>query len=101
MTKWRIGAAAAAILIAATSSGAAQTYPNRVIKAVVPYTAGGPIDVLSRIVAQRLGDVLGHPIIVENRPRASGIIGDRAGAAAEPDRYTLPVRDTHTRVVCP
>ncbi len=71
MTKWRIGAVAAAMIIAGTSTGATQIYPNRVIKAVVPYTAGGPIDVVSRIVAKRLGDVLGHPIIVENRPGAS------------------------------
>ena len=101
MTKWRIGAAAAAILIAATSTGAAQTYPNRVIRAVVPYTAGGPIDVVSRIVAKRLGDVLGHPIIIENRPGASGMIGNRAVAAAEPDGYTLLFGNTSTLVVFP
>ena len=101
MTKWRIGAAAAAILIAATSTGAAQTYPNRVIRAVVPYTAGGPIDVVSRIVAKRLGDVLGHPIIIENRPGASGMIGNRVVAASEPDGYTLLFGNTSTLVVFP
>jgi tripartite-type tricarboxylate transporter receptor subunit TctC len=101
MTKWRIGAVAAAILIAAVSTGAAQTYPNRVIKAVVPYTAGGPIDVLSRIIAKRLGDVLGHPIVVENRPGASGMLGNRAVAAAEPDGYTLLFGNTSTLVVFP
>ena len=68
MTKWRIGAVAATIIITTASTGATQTYPNRVVKAVVPYTAGGPIDVVSRIVAKRLGDVLGHPIIIEIAP---------------------------------
>jgi tripartite-type tricarboxylate transporter receptor subunit TctC len=101
MTKWRIGAVAAAIIIASAGTGAAQTYPNRLIKAVVPYTAGGPIDVISRIVARRLGDVLGHSIIIENRPGASGMIGNRAVAAAEPDGYTLLFGNTSTLVVSP
>jgi tripartite-type tricarboxylate transporter receptor subunit TctC len=101
MTKWRIGAVAATIIITTASTGATQTYPNRVVKAVVPYTAGGPIDVVSRIVAKRLGDVLGHPIIIENRPGASGMIGNRAVAAAEPDGYTLLFGNTSTLVVFP
>ena len=77
-------AVAAAIIIAAPGIGAAQTYPNRVIKAIVPYTAGGPIDVVSRIVTKRLGEVLGHPIIIENRPGAAGMIANKVVAAAEP-----------------
>ncbi len=101
MTKWRIAAVAAAIVIATASTGATQTYPNRVIKAVVPYTAGGPIDVVSRIVAKRLGEVLGHPIVIENRPGASGMIGNKAVAAAEPDGYTLLFGNTSTLVVFP
>jgi len=101
MTKWRIAAVAAAIVIATASTGATQTYPNRVIKAIVPFTAGGPIDVVSRIVAKRLGEVLGHPIVIENRPGASGMIANRAVAAAEPDGYTLLFGNTSTLVVFP
>jgi tripartite-type tricarboxylate transporter receptor subunit TctC len=101
MTKWRIAAVAAAIVIATASTGATQTYPNRVIKAVVPYTAGGPIDVVSRIVTKRLGEVLGHPIVIENRAGASGMIGNKAVAAAEPDGYTLLFGNTSTLVVFP
>jgi tripartite-type tricarboxylate transporter receptor subunit TctC len=101
MTKWRIAAVATAMLIATASPGATQTYPNRVIRAVVPYTAGGPIDVVSRIVAKRLGEVLGCPVIIENRPGASGMIGNRVVAAAEPDGYTLLFGNTSTLVVFP
>src|SRR5215467_7968516 len=101
MTKWIIAAAAAAISIAAAGPSAAQTYPDRIIRAVVPYTAGGPIDVTARIVAKRLGEVLGHPVIVENRAGASGMIANRAVAAAEPDGYTLLFGNTSTLVVFP
>jgi len=101
MTKWRIAAVATAMLIASASTGATQTYPNRVIRAVVPYTAGGPIDVVSRIVAKRLGEVLGCPVIIENRAGASGMIGNRVVAAAEPDGYTLLFGNTSTLVVFP
>jgi tripartite-type tricarboxylate transporter receptor subunit TctC len=101
MTKWIFAAAVAALSIAAASPGATQTYPDRVIKAVVPYTAGGPIDVTARIVAKRLGEVLGHPVVIENRPGASGMIANKAVAAAEPDGYTLLFGNTSTLAVFP
>jgi tripartite-type tricarboxylate transporter receptor subunit TctC len=101
MTKWKIAAVTAAILVAAATPGAAQTYPDRSIRVVVPYTAGGPIDVTGRIVTKRLADALGHPIIIENRPGASGMIANRAVAAAEPDGYTLLFGNTSTLAVFP
>ncbi len=101
MTQRIFAAALAAFLVAAASPGATQTYPNRVIKAVVPYTPGGPIDVTSRIVTRRLSEILGQPIIIENRPGASGMIGNRAVAAAEPDGYTILFGNTSTLAVFP
>jgi tripartite-type tricarboxylate transporter receptor subunit TctC len=101
MTKWRTAAVAAAFVVAAASTGATQTYPNHLIKAVVPYTPGGPIDVVSRIVTRRLPEVLSCPIVIENRPGATGMIGNRAAAAAEPDGYTLLFGNTSTLVVFP
>jgi len=101
MTKWRIAAVAATIVIAAASTAASQTYPNHVIKAIVPYTPGGPIDVVGRIVTRRLAEVLSCPIVIENRPGATGMIGNRAVAAAEPDGYTLLFGNTSTLVVFP
>ena len=67
----------------------AQTYPDRLIKIVVPYPPGGPIDITARLVAQRLGPILGQTVIIENRGGAGGALGTKAAAGAEPDGYTL------------
>jgi tripartite-type tricarboxylate transporter receptor subunit TctC len=90
----------AAILVAA-SPGAAQTYPDHIIKVIVPYTAGGPIDVTARVVAKGLGEVLGRTVIVENRVGAAGMIANKAVAAAEPDGYTLLFGNASTLTVFP
>ncbi|HEV7983669.1 MAG TPA: tripartite tricarboxylate transporter substrate binding protein [Xanthobacteraceae bacterium] len=66
----------------------AQTYPSRPIKLIVPFPPGGPVDVMARVVAQRLSGGLGQ-VIVDNRPGAGGTLGSRAAAMAEPDGYTL------------
>jgi len=69
---------------------ATEAYPNRPIRMVVPFPAGGPTDNMARVIADRLGGVLGQPIVVENRGGgAGGSIGAKAVAAAEPDGYTL------------
>jgi len=68
----------------------AQTpYPNRSIRIVVPYTAGTGIDVLARLIGQKLGDRLKVPVVVDNRPGASGNIGTEAVVKSAPDGYTL------------
>jgi tripartite-type tricarboxylate transporter receptor subunit TctC len=83
--RW-IGVAA---LLAAALPAAAQNYPNRPIKIIAPFGPGGPGDVFSRQVAQFLPELLGQPIIVENRPGAASIIGADAVAKSAPDGYTL------------
>ena len=67
----------------------AQTFPNRPGKIIVPFAAGGPMDIMARLVAHSLEVKLGQPFIVENRGGGGGTIGTRAGMAAEPDGYTL------------
>ena len=69
----------------------AQTYPNRPIKIIVPFPAGGPTDGLSRIISERLGAVLGQSIIVENKGGAGGSLGGKIVATSDPDGYTLLV----------
>jgi tripartite-type tricarboxylate transporter receptor subunit TctC len=78
-----------------------RTWPDRVIKVVVPNTAGGPMDITGRIVTKRLSEVLGHPVIIENRPGASSLIGYRVVAAAEPDGYTLLIGNTTALAILP
>lgn len=81
----------ATLLLAAASvcASAAESYPVRPIRIVVPTGAGGITDVLARIVAQRLGENLGQQVLVDNRPGATGIVGSEIVAKATPDGYTL------------
>jgi tripartite-type tricarboxylate transporter receptor subunit TctC len=68
---------------------AAQTYPDRPLKLIVPFAPGGPMDTMARLVGQQLNTALGQPVIVENRAGAGGALGSKAVAIAEPDGYTL------------
>ena len=89
-----LGLFAGAALLA--TPAAAQTYPSRVIKMVVPYPAGGPTDVIARIVAEELGRDLGQNVVVENLAGASGAVGTRTVAKAEPDGYTIVFGNNQT-----
>jgi len=77
-----------AVFAAIQGAGAAD-YPTRPIKLVVPYAAGGPTDVLGRLVGEYLGRDLKQPVIIENKAGAQGAIGAEAVARSEPDGYTL------------
>src|SRR3954451_18290143 len=72
----------------------AADYPNRTIKIVVPFAAGGGTDVLARVIAQHLNSKWGQSVVVENQPGASGAIGTRAVMKAAPDGYTLLMAST-------
>ena len=79
------------------SGAAAQDYPNKPVRIIVPFGAGGPADVYARIIAQHLSDSLKQSFVVENRPGAGAIIGTEAVAKADPDGYTLLLMsNTHT-----
>lgn len=80
-------------------SSVAQNYPDRPIKVVVPYPAGGPTDALGRIIAKGLQDAWGQPVIVENRAGAAGNIGSDFVAKAPQDGYTLLVNSGPTMVI--
>jgi len=80
----------------AVGSGARAEYPERVVKIIVPFPAGGTTDILARLVADRLDKRLGQRFIIENRGGASGSIGTQAVAASEPDGYTLVMATINT-----
>ena len=67
----------------------AQQYPTKPVRLIVPFAPGGGTDTLARMVAQRLTDSFGHPVIVDNRPAVDGIVGSETVAKAAPDGYTL------------
>jgi len=70
---------------------AAQDYPTRPIKLVVPFPAGGPNDIIARVVADKMSDLLHQPIIIDNRGGAGGVVGTDAVAKATPDGYTIGI----------
>ena len=82
---WCVAAATAAFSGAAHS----QAYPSKPIKIIVPFAAGGAVDVIARLVALKMSDSLGQPVLVDNRPGAGATIGTNAVAKSPPDGYTL------------
>jgi tripartite-type tricarboxylate transporter receptor subunit TctC len=87
----------ASMLTAALLSGAASaqgSYPDHKIRMIVPFAAGGPTDVIGRLVADRLSDVLGQQVYVENLPGAGGNLGVETAKRAAPDGYTIVVVST-------
>lgn len=78
-----------AILVLASTPAAAQDYPNRTIRFIVPFGAGGPTDVFTRVIGEELRKAFNQPVIMENRPGAGSIIGTTEVVRAAPDGYTL------------
>jgi tripartite-type tricarboxylate transporter receptor subunit TctC len=93
-------AALLALGLIASSPCLAQSYPAKPIRLIVPFAAGGPIDVMARLIGQWLSSSVGQ-VVVDNRPGASGAIGSRAAAAAEPDGHTLLIGSVTTLATGP
>lgn len=89
-----LGLMAGAVL--APSIGRAQSFPSKTVTLVVPYPAGGPTDAIARFVAQDLSATLGHSVVVDNRAGASGAVGTRAVAKADPDGHTIVFGNNQT-----
>lgn len=83
--------AALALLFALTCPAAAENYPTRTITMIVPFAAGGPTDLLGRLLAQRMGEILGQTIIVDNIGGAGGMTGSKRLSDAKPDGYTIGI----------
>ena len=92
-------AGAALCVVPMLVAHAQETYPNRPVTFVVPFPAGGSVDLTARALAAPLEKILGQPVIIQNRGGASGAIGTRAVAVAEPDGYTLMVSTTQVSVL--
>jgi tripartite-type tricarboxylate transporter receptor subunit TctC len=86
---------------APASPAVAQPYPTRLIKMIVPFPPGGPIDTTGRLVAHEIASRLGQEVIIENRPGAGSTLGTKAAATAEPDGYTLMFASSGSLAVAP
>lgn len=91
-----LGALAACVLF--TPMAFAQHFPSKPVRIVVPFGAGGVADVTARVVAQKMGESLGQPVVIDNRPGAGGIVAGDAVAKAAPDGYTLLLMSNGTAV---
>jgi tripartite-type tricarboxylate transporter receptor subunit TctC len=85
----RLRIAAAVALIAANCTALAQTYPAKTIRMVIPFAAGGNTDIIGRIFAPKMAEIIGQQIIIDNRGGAGGVIGTEIVMRAPPDGYTL------------
>jgi tripartite-type tricarboxylate transporter receptor subunit TctC len=85
----------------ATAAPAAEPWPTRPVRLIVPFSAAGTADLLARLVAEKLGTTLGQPFVIENRPGAGGIIGQEQVARAAPDGYTLVISSLGSFVINP
>ena len=86
-------------MLVAPAAGAAEAYPARPVRMIVPFAAGGPTDVAARVVAQHLGEQWGRPVVIDNRPGAGGVLGADIAAKATPDGYTLLLGSNSTFAV--
>jgi tripartite-type tricarboxylate transporter receptor subunit TctC len=92
----------AALLIGlGTAAQAQEKYPTRPIRLLVPFPAGGPVDVMGRLLGQRLSSTIGQQVIIENRPGAGSTLAARAAASADPDGYTLLVASAASLAIGP
>ena len=96
-----IAVSSAGALLGATGSARAGAFPDRPVKLVVPWAAGGSTDAIARAMAQRMSQTLGQSVIVDNRAGAGGAIGASYVARAQPDGYTLLVSTPNALVVLP
>jgi len=88
-------------IVAAPAFAAAQNYPNKPIKLIVPFPAGGPNDVIARTVGQRLSEILKQPIVIDNRGGQGGVIGTDVVARADPDGYTVAITSSGALAISP
>ena len=96
-----VSALVAAVLLAASTSVAAQAYPAKPIRLIAPFAPGGALDLIARGLGQKLSENYGQPVVVENRAGASGVIGSEVVKNSAPDGYTLLLGATATHGVNP
>lgn len=88
-------------VLAVPALAAAETFPSRPIKLIVPFPPGGPNDIIARVVGQKMSDILGQPVVIDNRGGGGGTVGTDALAKSVPDGYTIAVTSAGALVISP
>jgi len=101
MPVWKTLLYAAAAVIGGIAPAQAQTFPTRTITLVIPFAPGGSNTIVGRAIADKMAELLGEKIVIDNRPGAGGTVGSRAVAKSEPDGYTLLLSFTGTMAIAP
>ena len=99
MGRWLFALLVASLFACGPAS--AQPFPNKPIRLIIGFAPGGPADVIARLVAQKIPQILGQPFIIENRPGAGGSIAAKFVAESDPDGYTLLLGNTSNQVISP
>ena len=98
--KWIVAAIAAGV-VASLTGARAQSYPTRAITLIIPFAPGGSTSIVGRGIADKMSELLGEKVVVDNRPGAGGTVGTKAVAKSEPDGYTLVLGYTGTLAIGP
>src|SRR6266550_787215 len=91
----------ASLLLLWPALAAAQDFPNKPIKLIVPFPAGGPNDIIARVVGQRMSELTKQPVVIDNRGGQAGVLGTDAVAKANPDGYTIGITSASALVISP
>ncbi|HET9404025.1 MAG TPA: tripartite tricarboxylate transporter substrate-binding protein, partial [Burkholderiales bacterium] len=91
----------AALYVIPARDAGAQAYPAKPIRLIVPFAPGGPNDVIGRVVAQKVSELIGQPIVIDNRTGAGGAVGTAAAGTSAPDGYTLLISGTSSLAINP
>ena len=90
-----------ALTLLCSTLAAAQDFPNKAIRMIVPFPPGGPNDIIARVVAQRMAEILKQPIIIDNRSGQGGVVGTDVVAKAPPDGYTVAIASAGALAISP
>src|SRR5258708_5530332 len=88
-------------VLLAPASAAAQDFPNKPIRLIVPFPAGGPNDIIARVVGQRMSELVKQPVLIDNRGGQAGVLGTDAVAKANPDGYTIGITSASSVAISP